>query len=244
MFDNQMDSTSIGEEDKLPVPEITSQMIFVKEVDSLWGKMSAKSEENFVNIFRQTFGKLPGEAQKAISLELQAMQIEIGLLDNLDEGVASIREKEIAERIKADLERSGVVASAVEKGLENAKKKLSVPAENAAAYLVEYEAYIQGIESENEEVGQQTEYLMMLIPAIRQELSRLQICNTQNIEGKGELKQEMASVTPIVTSMLNFGQQVETEIGTEALVGFSTLAKLVKEFNDIKAKLIALLTQR
>lgn len=217
--------------EKVKTPEVSQQLSFVKEVAWQYRDLPSATVEQS---FRGAFEKLPEDEQKAISLELQALGVEIGTLDKQNEGVAIIRQDEIVNRFREVLDRSGVVASAKEGGVERVREQFSGLAGEAAAYLQEYESFAQSVKDKSDDTKQNAEYLLAVVSGIRAELERLQLADMQNVQPKGELTKERNARLPVYTTVGQLGGRLEPNIELEGLIGFSTLNKLINKFHSAK----------
>lgn len=224
------------EMEKIETPDISSHLSFLKEAIWQYKDMTPETQSNIEQSFRQVFEKLPPKEQKAISLELQALDLQIDSLDKQNKGIAIIRQSEIAGYIRETLERSGLIADAKEDGAKNAKERMTGLAQDTAAYLNEYKTFAQ--DTKNKAADRDTEenakYFLIIISGIEQELERLQLANPAKIQPKGELKQEQQSQHIIATRITRFGTSLENSIKNEGLIGFSTLNKLINQFHRAK----------
>ncbi|MBI4812338.1 hypothetical protein HY798_02760 [Candidatus Falkowbacteria bacterium] len=217
--------------EKIQTPEVSQQLSFVKEAAWQYKDLpSAKVEQSF----KDAFEKLPEEERKAISLELQALGVEIGTLDKQNEGVAIVRQDEIVNRFREVLDRSGVVASAKEGGVERVREQYSGLVGEAAAYLQEYESFAQSVKDKSDDTKQNAKYLLAVVSGIRAELERLQLADIQSVQPKGELAKERSARMLVFTTIGQLGQRLEPNIELEGLIGFSTLDKLIKKFHSAK----------
>ncbi len=216
---------------EVKTPEISIQLLFVKRAGWQYRELpSAKVEQSF----KGAFERLPKNEQKAISLELEALEAEISTLDQQNEGVAIVRQDEIVIRFVEALERSGVVAGAKVGSVERVREQFSGLAGKALAYLQEYNLYAQRVKDKSDDIRQNVEYLIAVISGITEELKRLQLIDLQNVHPKGELAKERSAPTVLYTSIKQLGARLEPHIELEGLIGFSTLIKLIKKFNLTK----------
>ncbi|MCI0542183.1 hypothetical protein L0Y69_00290 [bacterium] len=218
--------------EKIQSPEVSRHLSFVKEAAWQYRDLpSAKVEQSF----KDAFERLSEDEKKAISLELQALGVEIGMLDKQNEGVAIVRQDEIVNRFKEALDRSGVVASAKEDGVERFREQVAGLAGEAAAYLQEYESFAQSVKDKSDDTRQNAEYLLAVVSGIRAELERLQLADINNIQPKGELaKERSARWLPVDTTIGQLGRGLEPNIELKGLIGFSTLNKLINKFHSAK----------
>ncbi len=221
-------------EEKIQTPEVSKHLSFIKEALWQYRDLSSKKQAEVEQSFKEAFENLPEDEQKAISLELQALGVEIGTLDKQNEGVAIVRQSEIVNRIREVMDRSGVVASAKEGGVERTKDQVAEVAEKTAAYLTEYEAFAQSVKDKSDDTRENAEFLLAISSGIKQELGRLQLADVASARSQDELRNERKSRHIIVTSVSQFGKQLDNTIYMESLIGFSTLNKLIKEFHSAK----------
>jgi len=217
--------------EKVKTPEVSQQLSFVKEAAWQYRDLPSATVEQS---FKGAFERLPEDEQKAISLELQALGVEIGTLDKQNEGVAIVRQDEIVNRFREALDRSGVVASAKEGGVERVREQFSGLAGEAAAYLQEYESFAQSVKDKSDDTRQNAEYLLAVVSGIRAELERLQFVDLQNVQPKGELAKERSARMLVYTTVGQLGGRLEPNIELEGLIGFSTLNKLINKFHSAK----------
>jgi len=218
--------------EKLQVPEVSEQLSFLK----VWqyGELTPEQQKNIEQIFKTSFERLPESEQKAISLELQVVAIEIAGLDKQNEGVQIIRQREISDRVRDILERSGTITSVKEGGIDRVKNRISEIAASTVSYLAEYEKYARSVMGKTEDVKQNAEYLLAIISGIRQELERLQLADVSSAKSQDELQKERKSRYPVLTSVGSLGNELDKTIDWEGIIGFSTLNKLTKKFHSAK----------
>ena len=217
--------------ERIQTPDISSHLSFIKEATWQYRDLSSAKLEKF---FREAFERLPEDERKAAELELQALGVEIGVLDKQNEGVALVRQDEIVSRFREILDRSGVVDSAKEGGVERTRQNLYMLAENTAAYLQEYEAFAQSVKDKSGDTKQNAEYLLAVVSGIRVELERLQLTDIGGVQPKGELSSERNARLLVFTSVGQLGQKLGPTIELEGLIGFSTLDKLIDKFRSAK----------
>ncbi|PIQ74098.1 MAG: hypothetical protein CO002_01135 [Candidatus Portnoybacteria bacterium CG_4_8_14_3_um_filter_44_10] len=220
--------------EKIQTPEVARHLSFIKESAWQFRDLSTEREEEIEQSFKIAFERLPENEQKAISLELQALGVEIGTLDEQNDGIAIIRQSEMVNRVREVMDRSGVVASAKEGGVDRTKEAIAELAGEAIAYLGEYEEFAQSVKNKSEDIKQNAEYLVAIASGIRQELERLQLTNVASVQSRGELKKERSARLPMITSVSMLGNKLDPVIDLEGVIGFSTLNKLAKEFSRAK----------
>ncbi|MBZ1348206.1 MAG: hypothetical protein KYQ20_00320 [Candidatus Nealsonbacteria bacterium] len=212
-------------------PKISEHLSFLeKSVHRYRGLDQSKTEQ----LFRNAFEKLPKSKQKTISLELQALGIEIDTLEKQDIEISPVWRSEISNRILGAIEKSGVVASAKEGGVDRTRKQVGEVAEKAAAYLIEYETFAQSVKDKSGNTKKSVEYLLAISSGIKQELGRLQLTDVSSAQSQNELKDEREARYPVITNVSYFYRDIDNAIYMEGLIGFSTLNKLLKEFCSAK----------
>lgn len=217
--------------EKIQTPKVSQHLSFVKEVAWQYRDLpSAKVEQSF----KEVFERLPEDEKKAISLELQALGIEIGALDKQNKGIVIVRQDEIVNRFREALDRNGIVTSAKKGGVERVREQFAGLAGEAAAYLQEYESFAQSVKDKSDDTRQNAEYLLAVVSGIKAELERLQLADVNNIQPKGELAKERSARLPVYTTVGQLGRKLELNIELEGLIGFSTLNKLIDKFHSAK----------
>ena len=218
--------------EKLQVPEVAEQLSFLK----VWqyGELAPERQRDIEQIFKTSFEGLPENEQKAVSLELQAITAEIAGLDKQNGGIQIVRQKEISDRVRGVLERSGTVASVKEGGIDRVKDMVSEIAASATSYLAEYEEFARSVMGKTGDIKQNAEYLLAIISGIRQELGRLQLADVSSAQPQDELHKERKSRYPVLTSVGSLGNELDKTVDLEGIIGFSTLNKLTKEFHSAK----------
>lgn len=220
--------------EKIKAPVVSGHLSFVKENAWQYKDLTAEGQSGIERYFKEAFERLPEEEQKAISLELQALDVEMGLLNKQNKGIAIVRQTEIVNRIREVMERGGVHASAKEGGLGRTRDRIGEDGGKAFAYLSEYEAFARSVKDKSRDTRENAEYLLALVSGIKQELSRLDLVDVALSQSQGELLAEREARLPLVTSVSQFGRQLDNNIELEGLIGFSTLDKLIKEFHSAK----------
>jgi len=219
--------------EKIQTPEISKHLSFIKEFAWQFRDLSTERQGEIEQSFKKSFDRLSEDEQKAISLELQALGVEIGTLDKQNEGIAIVRQSEMVNRVREVMDRSGVVASAKEGGIDRTKEQVAGLAGEAIAYLGEYEEFAQSVKNKSEDTKQNAEYLLAIASGIKQELERLQLTDVASAQSRGELKKERDAL-PMITSVSMLGNKLDPAIDLEGIIGFSTLNKLAKEFSRAK----------
>ncbi|OGD69771.1 hypothetical protein A3A84_02135 [Candidatus Collierbacteria bacterium RIFCSPLOWO2_01_FULL_50_23] len=219
---------------KIKTPVVSVHLSFLKENALRYKNLTAEGQSEIERYFKEAFNRLPEEEQRAISLELQALDLEMGLVSNQNEGIAIVRQIEIVNRIREVMERGGVIASAKEGGLGRTRDRLGEDGGKAFAYLSEYETFARSVKDKSEDIRENAEYLLALVSGIKQELSRLDLVNVALSRSQGELRAERKARSPLDTSVSQFGRQLDHTIELEGLIGFSTLNNLIKEFHSAK----------
>lgn len=220
--------------EKVQAPEVAKHLSFIREVSLKYRDLTGEGQTKIEQSFNEAFERLSNEEQKAVSLELQALNIEIGLLNKQNHGVGIVRQTEIVNRVGEIMDRSGVVASAKEGGVERIKEQTAEVAEKTAAYLTEYEAFAQSVKGKSKDTKQTAEYLLAIVSGIKQELERLKLADVASAQPQNELRNERESRHILVTSISEFGRKLDRDIEWDGLIGFSTLNKLIKEFYSAK----------
>ena len=220
--------------EKIPTPEVAKHLSFIKESAWQFRDLSTERQEEIEQSFKKSFERLSEDEQRAISLEFQALGVEIGMLDKQNEGIAIVRQSDMVNRVREAMDRSGVVASAKEGGVERTKEQVAELAGEAIAYLGEYEEFTQSVKNKFEDTKQNAEYLLAIASGIRQELERLQLTDVASTQSRGELQKERNARLPMITSVSMLGNKLDPVIDLEGVIGFSTLNKLVKEFSRAK----------
>ena len=223
--------------EKIETPDISRQLSFLKDSTWQFRKLTPTGFAMIEKSFREVFEILTEDEQKAISLQLNALDIEIRILDNQNEGVAIVRDKEIASRFRELLDRSGVVASTKEGGLDSIREELTVLMEKTLTYLQEYESFAESVKDKSADTKENTEYIFALISGIRSEFVRLKFPNRRNLQQKGEFEKERNAQLPVYTPVGQIGSKLEHSIELEGLIGFSTLNKLINLFCSVKRRL-------
>lgn len=220
--------------EKIPTPEVAEHLSFIKESAWQFRDLSPERQAGVEQSFKEAFARLSEDEQKAVSLEIQALGVEIGTLDKQNEGVAIVRQSEMVNRVREVMDRSGVVASAKEGGVDRTKEQVAELAGEAIAYLGEYEEFAQSVKNKSEDTKQNAEYFLAIASGIRLELERLQLTDVASVQSRGELQKERNARLPMITSVSMLGNKLDLVIDLEGVIGFSTLNKLVKEFSRAK----------
>ncbi len=215
------------------IPDIYQLIVFVKDYSWEWNDLTDKQVQALEADFKQAFQKLPALEQQALLLEAQALSNSIKILPDLNPGVAIMRQTDMADRVNSIMERAGVIGSTKEGGLERTKEKLAALGEDTLGYLIEYEIFAK-TQAEKPEVASQVTYVLNIISGIRSEIERLKLADASKSQPKGELARRRDSKRRVKTSISKLGNELDSALSNEELIGFCTLNELLKEFHNAK----------